>query len=351
MESDSDGLTDATKWSMPETFPPVPAGFGTSAGTVIKLQDLTHQQLLDRAANSNQQNGIPEDPFNAVLHGIPERAQLRPGSKEPESHYMGLQGLRPHGKYAKAWRKVLRGAKQAAAGKAAPAKVGILLNCNSFYKATWCPGCPCLGAQLTGHAHPCIHPFQPQPTWFFQRRSHSITHSQHVYHKATACTRPVSMNSLPCQLVCMIGLRPSKVASISPGKHGCTVLCTGLKLSDCVSADMHACRGHDCLIASAACQGWCSSRGRRGKGQGCRALRQGIRQPPQSVDTAAAAARVAKRAAALAQHPGGIPGAACGCAIAGTRCTCAGHAAASHSGTCSCSNVACMWHKEKMLCW
>lgn len=122
MDSDSDGLTDAPKWSMPEDFPSVPAGFGTSAGTVIKLQDLAHQQLLDRAAESNKTNGIPEDPFNAVLHGIPERAQLRPDSKEPESHYMGLQGLRPHGKYAKAWRKVLRGAKQSAAGKAGPAK-------------------------------------------------------------------------------------------------------------------------------------------------------------------------------------------------------------------------------------
>jgi len=157
MDSDSDGLTDAPKWSMPEDFPSVPAGFGTSAGTVIKLQDLAHQQLLDRAAESNKTNGIPEDPFNAVLHGIPERAQLRPDSKEPESHYMGLQGLRPHGKYAKAWRKVLRGAKQSAAGKAGPAKVGMLLNSVLLTRplGVHAAVCRCLGAKtMTAHAHP-----------------------------------------------------------------------------------------------------------------------------------------------------------------------------------------------------
>jgi hypothetical protein len=113
-------------WSLPADFLPVPEGYGPAEPTVVNLKDFNHNQLVQLAVEYNKANGVEDDPFERVLKGIPERAQLRPGSKEPVSHYMGLQGLPPHGKYAKAWKKLIRGSRQLMEDETGPiAKVRI----------------------------------------------------------------------------------------------------------------------------------------------------------------------------------------------------------------------------------
>lgn len=161
MEVDSEDLSDGLKpWSIPEDFPPLDS---TSPAVVTNLRDLTHQQLLEFAAKHNQQQGMPDDPFAAVLKGIPERAKLRPGSKQPESYYMGVQGLRPHGKYAKAWRKILRGTRDLEiAVKAPPAKVGCV--CRACPAAAH-PSTAC--RKTTPHAAFCTHAM-PSDCWIYK---------------------------------------------------------------------------------------------------------------------------------------------------------------------------------------
>lgn len=117
---------DGKPWSMPADFLPVPAELPAAApeaSKLLNLRDFNHNQLSQLATEYNTLHGMDPDPFGKVLKGIPERAQLRPGSKEPVSFYMGLQGLPPHGRYAKAWRKIIRGSKQLLGEDAAPAKV------------------------------------------------------------------------------------------------------------------------------------------------------------------------------------------------------------------------------------
>jgi hypothetical protein len=81
-------------------------------------------------ANLNLQ--VHDDPFEAVLKGIPERARLLPNRKEPQSNYMGLAGLPPHGRYARAWRKVMRATTKLDLESGPPAKVCRVLSCTGF---------------------------------------------------------------------------------------------------------------------------------------------------------------------------------------------------------------------------
>lgn len=110
---------------MPADFLPLPPGFNsaprgannntpapaatTSTTTITDLRQLSQQEFEDLAQQHNQASGIARDPFDAILDGIPERAQLRPEKKQPESYYLGPQGLRPFGRYAQAWKKLQRG--------------------------------------------------------------------------------------------------------------------------------------------------------------------------------------------------------------------------------------------------
>lgn len=100
----SDG---GTPWSLPDDFLD-PADDLAGPSIAVNLRDVNQNQVMKLAQEYNRNHCVDQDPFEAVLAGIPERAQLRPGSKEPISLYMGLQGLPPHGRYAKAWRKLLR---------------------------------------------------------------------------------------------------------------------------------------------------------------------------------------------------------------------------------------------------
>lgn len=108
-------------WSLPADFLPVPAAFDKEQH-VLALREYTHTDLVQLAQDFNQASQVHEDPFEAVLKGIPERAQLRPNHKEPPSIYMGVEGLPPHGKYARAWRKFMRNSKLDVEG-GPPAKV------------------------------------------------------------------------------------------------------------------------------------------------------------------------------------------------------------------------------------
>jgi hypothetical protein len=95
-------------WSLPDEFPDPPDDLETPS-IAVNLREVNQNQVMKLAQEYNRNHAVDDDPFEAVLAGIPQRAQLRPGSKEPTSLYMGLQGLPPHGRYAKAWRKLLRG--------------------------------------------------------------------------------------------------------------------------------------------------------------------------------------------------------------------------------------------------
>lgn len=95
-------------WSLPDDFLTPPDDVA-GPSIAVNLRDVNQNQVMKLAQEYNRNHGVDQDPFEAVLAGIPESAQLRPGSKEPISLYMGLQGLPPHGRYAKAWRKLLRG--------------------------------------------------------------------------------------------------------------------------------------------------------------------------------------------------------------------------------------------------
>jgi hypothetical protein len=77
----------------------------------MDLRILTQEQLMDLAQtyNAYEDVNVAKDPFEAVLHGIPERAQLRPDSKRPACNYMGLEGLGKYSKYGKAWARLYKG--------------------------------------------------------------------------------------------------------------------------------------------------------------------------------------------------------------------------------------------------
>jgi hypothetical protein len=97
---------------MPADYLPIPEGYLPDPDPDDQHVDLrkhSHEQLMDLAQSYNNEIGIVADPFDAVLRGIPERAQLRPGSKRPACNYMGLDGLGKYSKYGKAWAKLYKG--------------------------------------------------------------------------------------------------------------------------------------------------------------------------------------------------------------------------------------------------
>lgn len=151
---------DGKPWSLPADFLPVPEGYSAQR-TVVNLKDFNHNQLTQLAIEYNKASDVEDDPFGRVLKGIPERAQLRPGSKEPVSHYMGLQGLPPHGKYAKAWRKLIRGSRQLLDDDAGPvAKVRGVAGrcCFKVVAVLWSNNLfllPCLDQHAT-RMHQCL---------------------------------------------------------------------------------------------------------------------------------------------------------------------------------------------------
>ncbi|WIA18977.1 hypothetical protein OEZ85_003644 [Tetradesmus obliquus] len=110
----------AAPWSMPLKFLPLPKGFSCpgSSSSRIDMRSKSHAQLLALAARHNSRQGIKEDPFEATLKGIPERAKLRPSSQLATTHTLG--SVPADSPYAKAWRSIKRKAvRPAGKGKAA----------------------------------------------------------------------------------------------------------------------------------------------------------------------------------------------------------------------------------------
>lgn len=101
--------------SMPADYLPIPEGYlppdPAEEREHMDLRILTQEQLMDLAQtyNAYEDVNVAKDPFEAVLHGIPERAQLRPDSKRPACNYMGLEGLGKYSKYGKAWARLYKG--------------------------------------------------------------------------------------------------------------------------------------------------------------------------------------------------------------------------------------------------
>jgi hypothetical protein len=114
-------MAEPARWSMPGALPQfAPSPIAAAASSrLIQVRQHSHQEMLELAAAHNQQQGLP-DVFDAVLRGIPERAQLRPNSVEASTYTMGLKGLPPNSRHAKAWRKVLRSTRTAGHQHAPP---------------------------------------------------------------------------------------------------------------------------------------------------------------------------------------------------------------------------------------
>lgn len=107
----------AAPWTMPAKFLPLPKGFSCPGGsTKIDLRNKAHSQLMALAARHNSRQGITRDPFQAALTGIPERAQMCPGSRVAQTHTMG--SVPADSPYAKAWRSIKRKHVRGATGKA-----------------------------------------------------------------------------------------------------------------------------------------------------------------------------------------------------------------------------------------
>lgn len=100
-------------WSMPTNFLPVPKGYSNNNNTRIDISTKTVGQLRALAAKHNSRHGIKQDPFQTTLHGIPERAKLRPDSKVATTDSIGTL-LPAESPYARAWRSIKR---QVKAGK------------------------------------------------------------------------------------------------------------------------------------------------------------------------------------------------------------------------------------------
>eukprot|EP00775_Hariotina_reticulata_P006727 gene6727-6947_t len=109
------------RWSMPTKFLPPPDSFipaaGAAASKVIDLHQKSHAQLLAMAAKHHKRLGLPDDPFQAVLAGIPDRAKLRPDSQVASTFTLG--SVPTDSPYAKAWRAIKRPAPRGSARSSA----------------------------------------------------------------------------------------------------------------------------------------------------------------------------------------------------------------------------------------